>query len=405
MVFLLFLSAFFSSSETALFSLRPQDLKAREDQPIARILTQLLQSPHRLLITILFCNMVVNLLFFSLSLSLESFVKDHYGPWGVGLLGALTIIGVIVFGEVTPKAIALIIPYPIASLAALPLKLIQQIFSPLVIFLEGLSHSLLESFGWAKKKPMDIQEIKEMMESERAREFLKPHEAEFIAEALDLELIQIKEVMIPRVQVISIDWDEANYEYIYSLMKEHRHSYYPVYRENIDNIVGILKGKECLLKGEKDFSLKEFLLPPFYISEYSNLSYGILFFKEKKVPMAIVVDEYGGFSGIVTLEDIMEEVFGEIQDEFDKPFEKVKRIHENLFIIPGNLSLRDLEELLEIPIDHTKVTTVSGWICSKLDRLPQRGDVVRCQSFEIEVIRTKEHRVTRALVRKIKDHV
>ena len=390
MAVLLGFSAFFSSSETALFSLRTYDLKrlSQESSWNSRLIVRLLQHPHRLLITILFCNLVVNLLFFSFSLSL-----DLEGlPRGSGVFSSiLTVVLVILFGEIVPKSVAVTIPLRFSRFVALPIAFFQLLSLPVVSVLERVSNWFLDFFP--KRQEVAWQEIKKMLLSPQFEKALSSVEVSILKEVVDLYTLRVQDVMIPRVKVVALDEHELSHKYVLEKVAKYRHSYYPVYRENLDRIVGILPAKRYLLSFESKDPV-DYLLPPVYLSEYTFLHYALDFLKKKKISFALVVDEYGSFSGIVTLEDIVEEIFGELQDEFDPEERRIRQVGENTWVLRGDFTLRELKEWLEVDWEeHPKVSTIGGFVAFLKDGIPRVGDVIEYKNWKFRVLEVEKQSV------------
>lgn len=402
MVFLLCLSAFFSGSETAFFSLRIYDLKRFSEgkNPLHRLMASLLSTPHKLLITILFCNMIVNLLFFSLSLSLEQEIARVYGKGGLFMMSIITVLLVIIFGEVTPKAIALTIPQQIAYFATLPLTFIQAIFSPLLIRLESLSLWILSYLKSSSFDHPSVEELKDLLESSGQKKLLTSTEIRLVKEALDLDSIQVSEVMIPRVKVMALDLNNFSPPDFREFMAGHRHTYYPAYESTPDQMVGLLDGRDFMLApSEKRKEPRQFLEKPLFVSEFSSLSFTLDLLREKQTSIALAVDEYGGFAGVITLEDIVEEIFGEFRDEFDPVGPPpIKKLGPNKFEVQGHLPLRELAEVTGVPLEYPKVSTVNGLITSLRDTFPKEGDQVEYEKFLFLVLKTDKRSVETALV-------
>lgn len=310
LIILLVLSAFFSGSETALFSLDPLKLrKMRRRSKNIKNINLLLQNPVRLLSTILIGNMLVNITASSIAASIAI---DMLGNKGVGIsIGIMTFL-LLVFGEVTPKRYAIERVTSVSLFSAGILPYISKIFSPIHWVLQyGLNQFLPEAM---KEPTVNEEELKMLIDIGHKEGIVAGHEKEMIGAVLGFTDTIVKQVMTKKEKIKAVSID-AQYEEFHNFAKQCKHSKIPVYKNSLDNIMGIVYSKELFLYSEKSFS--EIMKPVLFVPETKKIKDVLRVFEEQKIKIAVVLDEHGKTTGLVTMEDILEEVFGEIYDEFE----------------------------------------------------------------------------------------
>lgn len=357
LIILLLLSAFFSGSETAFFSLSRIYLKKLENKKTAqsRRILSLLGKPRQLLVTILFGNTFVNMGISSLSTLIAIGIADR-NNWNLSSVVTLQVIittsVVLIFGEILPKLIALATATGFANLASLPLQLISYVLHPLVWLVDRFSLLL-------SKKQLDdkhlsskftTEEFHNLIQSESSHNSLEEHEKKILVGLFRFREAELTEIYTPRVKITAIE-EKQSLEELRDLILATGYSRIPVYRETIDDIIGIVYVKDLLMYPEKN-SITEFMRPAWFVTENMKVQSLLNQFKIKKMQLAVVVDEYGGTSGIISLEDILEEIVGEIHDEHDhEEMPELLRKEDGSYILSGSVNIRQLNQEFSIDID------------------------------------------------------
>ncbi|MGR3310558.1 MAG: hemolysin family protein [Candidatus Brocadiales bacterium] len=408
---LLFLSAFFSASESALFSLTREEVQDLTNKswrsPINKIIAQLLDDPRSLLVTILCGNLLANIGCFSLSYGLieDIVVTSAFG--GVLAIGGASIGAVfimILLGEAIPKSIAVKTPLRIAQLVALPIYFLKKVLLPVRIPLKFIVDGLNFIFGkkHVKETQVTLDELKMLVEFSEKQGMVDKHERKMIHAVLDFGNIQVKDVMVPRVDVTFCDMADAAKGFL-SMSRQTRHKKIPVYEDTVDNIVGVIHAKDVFLN--PDGNLRSFVRTIQFVPESQAIESLLRQFRRQHTQMAIVVDEYGGTAGLVTLEDILEEIVGEILDEFDRHEEPIKQLDGNKYHVAGNLNIHDWSKHFGIELESHECDTVGGFVVTLLDRIPQNGDRVEYKDIIFTVENVRKRRITMLLQEHIETKV
>jgi putative hemolysin len=397
---LLLLSAFFSASESALFSLTREEVDGLKNKPerlpVNKLIVQLLDDPRSLLVTILCGNLLVNIGYFSLSYGLigDIVVKSAFGRvLVVGAASVGVVLVLILFAEVIPKSIAVKIPLRVSQLVVLPIYFLKKVLLPVRIPLKFIVGGLTFVFGKRhdKEKQVTLDELKMLVEFSEKQGMVDKHERKMLHAVLDFGNIQVKEVMVPRVDVTFCDLADMTRGFL-RLSRQTRHKKIPVYEDTVDNIVGVVHAKDVFLN--PNGKLRDFVRPIQFVPELQTIESLLRQFRRQHTQMAIVVDEYGGTAGLVTLEDILEEIVGEILDEFDRHEEPIKQIDGNKYFVAGNLNIYDWSEHFGVKLESPECDTVGGFVVSLLGRIPQNGDRVAYEDFVFTVKNVRKRRIT-----------
>ncbi len=392
---LLVVSGFFSGSETALFSLRPHQL--RDAGAPLRMAGALLRQPRDLLVTILIGNMTVNVAYFSVSVILSSRLAEGRGgalAFGVGMVLLLVLI---VVGEVLPKGIATRIPRAWAGGCAYPLTL----FSGAVAPARWVLGRMLRPIGvWLERVAppeanVTADELRMMIELSESAGILDERENELMQRVLQLREMRVKEVMVPRVDIHAFNLNRGRDDFL-EVFARRRNSKVPVYRVSIDEVEGILYATDVHFSDEPDLTKLVRKVP--FIPETKTVESLLRDFREQGLRAAIVVDEYGGTEGFVTLEDILEAIIGEIEDEYDHGEEPIRQVSEGSYLLAGQVSIREWRQIFGVDLPAEGVETIAGFIVFSLGRLPEEGDTVRYRSLTFTVKKMVGRRVHRILV-------
>ena len=413
-LFILFLlSAFFSGSEVALFSLdRKKIKKDLESNPlISRYLLYLLEYPRRLLVTILLGNTIVNVAasIVAVALALE-YASNFAIPKDIVLtiqIITLTIL-VILFGELTPKVWASKNPVGFSKAVAVPLYWLSVIIFPVSEFFTEIIRVAVSKIHLDKAKMAILpEEIPELADLGHERGTLVEEEQGLIQSIVEFRSVTAQEVMTPRVDIISVSVN-FSFEKILNIITNSGYSRIPVFKEDLDEIIGILYAKDLLpyVRNEelkKKFSIAKLARKPMFIPETKLVSELMHEFQEKKTHIAIVVDEYGGTAGLVTLEDIIEEIIGEIRDEYDKEENPVTRLDDNSCMVLGKISIDELNELLntEIPEENEDFGTLGGLVLNHAGHIPKEGYTFQLENHKFTVKEVLKKRIKKVLIEKL----
>lgn len=397
LVFLLLCSAFFSSSETGMLSLNRYRLRhqAREGHRGARRAIDLLSRPDRLLGTILVGNNFVNILASSIATVLA---MQLWGEAGIAIATIGLTIVLLIFGEITPKTLAALRPEAIAYPVSLPLVLLQKVLYPLVALLGWISNSLLKLLGVdPSKKGSDSLSTEELRSVVReSGSDLPLNRQSMLLGILDLERVTVDDIMIPRNEVAGIDLED-DLETIVGQLRATPHTRLPVFLKDINQIQGIVHMRQIARLLSHDQLDKENLLAacnePYFIPENTPLSIQLLNFQKQKRRIGIVVDEYGDVLGIVTLEDILEEIVGEFSNQDALRSPDIHPQDDGTLVIDGAAYLREINRALgwQLPCDGPK--TLNGLITEALEQIPDSGICLQFGTYRMEILQAADNRV------------
>ncbi|MBU1657330.1 MAG: hemolysin family protein, partial [Candidatus Omnitrophica bacterium] len=366
-------SAFFSGSETAFLSLGKVRFKRMEDSPhpASKKVIFLLSDPHKLLITILIGNTFVNI---AASAMLATCFYGYFGERGVVIsILAMTVL-ILVFGEVTPKMLAFSRAESFSFFAAAPLSFFERLFFPFRYVLDHISTGLLKAMGIeirSEKPRVTEQEIRYLFSVGEKRGVVKEKEKDMIYNALKLNDLNAADIMTPRIDVMALDMTKPLNELTLKI-KESKKSRLPVYIHDIDNIVGIVHAKDFLIDNAKP--RKKMVRKAYFVPESIRVDDLLGNLQKKRIHMAVVTDEYGVTSGVVTIEDIIEEIVGEIADELDFEPARIRKIDRKTFEADGRVHINVINDEIGVGIKTDEVDTVGGFVILKLGRIPASGD-------------------------------
>jgi CBS domain containing-hemolysin-like protein len=394
------LSAFFSASETALFSLQPEELSRMAGAAGADgVIAALRSRPKRLLITILFCNMVVNVVFYGASYLLIREFEARLHTTGAFLLGVGSLLTVLIFGEVVPKNVAVTFCHPLARAAAVPLLLVQRALLPVVMPLEKVADAAASLVG-GHGPAVRAEELQMLVNLGVGEGVVDESAAQMIAEVIGLSEVQVSEMMVPRVEIAAFDL-RAPREGLLALFRRNRQNTVAVYDGDVDEMKGIVHVKDVFfsLSGEP---LEHLVRAIPFLPETATVEEALRQCRQQKAQSAFVVDEYGTLAGLVTVEDLLEEIVGEISDEYDpeRPGE-VEPLDDGTYRVQGGTSLRTWQELSRAGLPDLDVGTVGGLVMALLDDVPEAGKRVRWGGFEYNVESVQGRRAGTILARRL----
>ncbi len=388
MAILVLFSAFFSSAETAFSSLNKVKLKSmmtneRKSKRIKKTIT-LSEQYDVVLSTILIGNNIVNIACTSIAtLVFTGFFGENLGTTLSTIV--MTII-VLIFGEVTPKQIAKEKAENYAILVTPIVKFFIVIFSPLNMFFRGWTKLLNKLFGLGKVDTITEEELKTYVDEAQTGGEIDENESRLIRSSIEFDDIDVWDIITPRVDVEAVD-KYASFEEIEKVFKEKNFSRLPVYIGDIDHIVGLIHHRDFEAARDRNLkSLRTILKPVPTVSPDTKISKVMRILQKSKTHLAIVVDEFGGTEGIVTLEDILEELVGEIWDEHDEVSVDIEEVSENEYLVDGSSSLEDFFEFFGIQKIENEVSTVNGWVMMNLEKIPEKGDKFQFENLSVEVL-------------------
>jgi putative hemolysin len=413
-VILLILSGFFSAAETAFFSLSPVDvdrIKKKKDFQSKQVV-QLLNQPQRLLITILFGNTVVNISAASISALFTIKLCDVLNidhKIGILIEVILVTLVILIFTEITPKVAAIKNAKSIALKFAFILTIFSYLFSPILSILHQFTNWLSHAFKIdLKKSLLSDKELRSLVDFSEEKGALHKDEKEMIHSIFEFRETAVKEIMIPRIDMVSVSSD-SDIPTLLTVIKKNLHSRIPVYKDRIDNIVGIIYAKDLLEFVNKpkkaSASLESLARPAYFVPEPKKIDELLREFQSEKIHMAIVVDEYGGTAGLVTLEDIIEEIFGEIQDEYDSEQPQYKAINENEFIVDGSMDLEEINEALRLDLPTEEgVETLAGFLLGLFGSVPKEKEIAVYKDYEFRIEKVFRRRIIQVRILKKKSN-
>ena len=384
LVILLALSAFFSSAETALTTVNRLRVRAlvEEGDDRAIVLSKVIDDPGKLLSAILIGNNIVNISASSIATVLAT---NLIGSAGAGIVTGVMTFLVLIFGEITPKTMASLKAEKIALSYAKIVYALMFVLTPLIFILDFLSGGILRLFGIDPDKRDDSvteEDLRTIVEAGHEDGVLETEEHKMINNVFDFGDHQAKDIMVPRVDMCFLKLD-ATYEEFIEIYREEKFTRIPVYEETRDNVVGILNVKDLLLYNpkEQEFHVKDFLREAYYTYEFKNTSELMMEMRKNSISIAIVLDEYGATAGLVTLEDLLEEIVGDIRDEFDEAeAEEVQQLGEREYLVEGACKLEDLNDMIGLGIESEDYDSIGGIVIEALQHLPAEGEEVTTEN-------------------------
>ena len=401
---LLGLSAFFSGTEAAVFSLQPLEverIRHREGGLAVRALNRLLSHREAFLTTVLIGNEVVNVAVSSLAASLA---LDLWGDKGLGISVAVMTFLLVLYGEMAPKAWAVSKATTWALWASVPIVVFSYLIFPLRWLLTRLAGGVSRVLP-QEEKGLGEREFKALVREGRRKGVIKDAEQEMILKVFRFSHTRVGEIMTPRTEMFVLEVDTPPME-AYDRLKEVTFREVPLYEGSMDNMVGIMRTKDLLglpwgvvTVG----SLRDIMTEPYFVPESKEVADLLREFQKKRLHMAIVIDEYGGVAGLVTLEDVIEELVGEISDEFDREGEEMEEVAPGIYRVSPRMALEDLEERLGIPYpdEDVDIDTVGGLVFHLFGRVPQRGEWVEYGGWRFVVEDVKRTKILKLRLERV----
>ncbi|MGN0351690.1 MAG: HlyC/CorC family transporter [Roseburia sp.] len=379
LVILLLLSAFFSSAETALTTvnrIKMRTLMEEGNKKAARVL-EITDNSGKMLSAILIGNNVVNLSASSLATTLAIKI---FGSVGAGIATGILTLLILIFGEVTPKTLATLHSDKISLSYSSVIYYLMKILTPVIFIVNQLSLGVLRLLHVdpnATQNQMTEEELRTIVDVSHESGVIESEEHEIINNLFDFGDAQAKEVMVPRIDMTFADINNT-YDELIEIFETDKFTRLPVYEGTTDNVVGIINMKDLLLfKDKEHFSIREIMREPFYTYEHKNTAELLLEMRQSSINLAIVLDEYGATAGLITLEDLLEEIVGEIRDEYDSDEEdSIVKLNEREYIVLGSTNLEDLCDELGLSFTSEDYDTIGGYLIGLLDHLPEKNEVI-----------------------------
>ncbi len=400
LIVLLLLSAFFSSSETALTTVSKIKLKTLADEgnkSAAKVL-KVTENPGKLLSTILIGNNIVNI---SASALATTFTTEVFGSKWIGISTGLLTILVLIFGEVTPKTMATQYAIKLSMIFVYPISLLMVILTPAIWLLDlitGIIFKILR-IDTSTKDIMTESELRAVVNVSHEDGVIEPEEKFMISNVVDFGDALSKDIMIPRADIVCANID-STYDELVKLFREETFSRIPIYEESKDDIIGLLYLKDLFFYSQthdmSNFDLRSILRQPIFVYEYQKTSQIFADMKTSSVTMAVVLDEYGATAGIITMEDLIEEIVGEIRDEYDEDEDDfIKNMGDNKYDVDASIKLDDLNDALHTSLSSDNYDSIGGLVIEILDKLPNEGEVATYKNITLEVTKVVKNRIER----------
>ena len=389
-------SAFFSSSETALTSLNVFKIRQMEENGVenSSLVRKLTDDIGKVLTSILIGNNIVNIVTTTVA---TIFFTDLFGPSGAIISTIVLTLTILIFGEVTPKNIASSSSEKVALKVAKPIKFFDFILKPMSFFLQAITNFLTRLLIGENAKKGDLvteEDLKTIVDVSEEQGVINDQESEIINNVFEFGDSDVEDIMTARtnMEAIAVDMEDRDLK---DFLKNCKHSRIPVYGKSIDNIIGILHMKDIVafIAEDKALNIEEMVRPAFYV--YDNMHIFDLFksMRGENVSLAIVIDEYGGTSGIVTIEDIVEELVGEIEDEYDTHLESILKINDKEYLVNPSIHINDFNDYFDTDLAQIKNDSIGGFLIDKIGRIPKLGDSIEEEGIKITVVQINRYKL------------
>ena len=396
LLILIFLSAFFSSAETAFSSTNKIRIRSlsEEGNKRADIVLKILDSYSKLISTILIGNNVVNITASAIATTLAAKTGLSFAvSFSTGLLTVL----VLIFGEIVPKTWANLYADSIAMTYAPIIRFLMIVLTPVIFVVDHLSHAILKLFRIdpnKKNNSMTESELRTIVEASHEEGVIEEKEREMIYNVFDFGDALARDIMIPRIDMVTVE-DTATYDEVMEVFRENMYTRIPIYHENSDNIIGVINVKDFLFVKPEEFSIPNILRDIYYTYEYKKTSDLLMELRKNSYTIAMVLNEYGSCEGMITMEDLLEEIVGEIRDEYDEDEETlIQQVEDNIYLVPGGMKLDDINDAISTDFDSEDYDSIGGLVIEKLDRLPEEGESVELEDGSIiQVLTINQNRI------------
>ncbi|MEI3175417.1 MAG: hemolysin family protein [Lachnospiraceae bacterium] len=396
LILLLCLSAFFSSSETALLSISQMRIRTLVDEGNKRAMTleRVVSNKSKMLSAILIGNNVVNL---SASSLITSLVINHFGNAYVGIATGIITLLILIFGEISPKTMATLQAEKVALKVAGIISVLMKILTPVIFIINLLAGGVLRLMGVdpnAKTDTITESELRTIVDVSHEEGVIESEERRMINNVVDFGDTQAKDVMVPRIDMVFVE-ENTTYDELMEVYRENMFTRIPVYRDTTDNVIGIINMKDLLFyEKSTDFRLKNYLREAYFTYEFKKTSELFMEMRQNSVSLAIVLDEYGATAGLITLEDLLEELVGEIRDEYDADeLKSFQKLSDREYRVEGSMKLDDINDALELSLSSEDYDSVGGLIIGALDHVPVAGEGVTVDNIRFVVEKMDKNRI------------
>ncbi|WP_296114694.1 hemolysin family protein [uncultured Anaerococcus sp.] len=389
-------SAFFSSSETALTSINVFKIRQMEENGVenSSLVRKLTDDIGKVLTTILIGNNIVNIVTTTVA---TIFFTDLFGPSGAVISTVVLTLTILIFGEVTPKNIATSSSEKVALKVSRPIKFFDVILKPMSFFLQAITDLLTKVLIGDNHPSQDLvteEDLKTIVDVSEEQGVINDQESEIINNVFEFGDSDVEDIMTARtnMEAIALDIDDKDLK---NFLKNSKHSRIPVYGKSIDNILGILHMKDIVafIAEDRDLDIEDMIRPAFYV--YDNMHIFDLFksMRGENVSLAIVIDEYGGTSGIVTIEDIVEELVGEIEDEYDTNLETIFKINDKEYLVNPSIHINDFNDYFDTNLIQIKNDSIGGYLIDKIGKIPKVNDSIEEEGMVISVLQVNRYKL------------
>lgn len=399
---LLFLSAFFSSAETSLTTINPIKVRTLIENGNKRAMTlqKVIEQHGKMLSAILIGNNIVNISASSLATTMAI---EIWGNFAVGIATGILTILVLLFGEIVPKNIAMIKSEPMALFFAPIIYGLMWILTPVIFIIDTIAGFFLKlvHINPSQKNLMTENELRTYVDVSHEDGVIESEEKDIIINVFDFSDSVAKDIMIPRIDMITIE-ENAGYNELMALFRECMYTRIPVYKEDRDNIIGLVNIKDFILVNDKDtFQVSDIIRDAYYTYEFKKTADLLMEMKKTTNNVAFVLSEYGACVGMITLEDLLEEIVGEIRDEYDEDEDEfIKKVSKDCYLIDGNRKLDDINDALGTKLESEDYDSIAGLVLQILDRMPTAGEEVQTpDGIRIKVESLNQNRITKVLLR------
>lgn len=408
LVILVILSAFFSSAETAFSTCNRIKMRslAEDGNKNAALVLKILDSYSKLLSAILIGNNVVNLSASSIGTTIAIALSEPLGlqaSLATGLATGILTIVVLLGGEIVPKTWANLYADKIALVYAPIIRFLMFILTPIIFIVDLIATGILKLFRIDTSKKynaMTESELRSYVEVSHEDGVIEEEEREMIYNVFDFGDSLAKDIMIPRIDMVTVE-DTATYKEVMELFRENMYTRIPVYHDSTDNIIGIINVKDFLfVKDTENFAIKDFMRDAYYTYEYKKTSDLMMEMRKSSSNIALVLNEYGSTEGMITLEDLLEEIVGEIRDEYDEDEETlIQDLGDNTYVVPGGMKLDDINNSIDTEFTSEDYDSIGGLIIEKLDKLPEEGETVELEDGTSLTVKTiNQNRIEEVLM-------
>lgn len=402
LIVLLSLSGLFSGAETSLSSLNIIGIKKLKRKGVkeAKILERLLNKSPKILATILIGNNIVNIAATAIATELTlSIFEGKQAGQATFLVTAIMTVLILVFGEITPKTYSSYNAEKVAMKLGRPLELLSVIFGPILLVLNKITGIIIRSLGGNisnNRTTVSEEEIKTLVDVGEEVGIIEKQEREMIESIFEIGDIKVTEVMVPRIDIVYLE-EDVSIENAIKKIIEFGYSRIPVIGESIDNVIGIIYAKDllsCYLKSNKEeLNIKRLMRPAYYVPESKKAADLLKEMQLEKVHISIVLDEYGGTLGLVTIEDILEEIVGDILDEYDDEKSLIDYKDENIIIVNSKISIEEVNDILEENLPEDEFESLGGFVFNLIGKIPKEDDIIRYNNIVFRVLEVQNRRI------------